>query len=621
MNFLNPLALLGAAAAGLIVLMYLLKLRRQRHVISSTLLWVRTLEDLIANSPLQKLRQNLLMYLQILALLLVVAALARPTMWLERRSGVSRVVMIDNSASMRATDGGEGRTRLEEAQLLARRLLANQRRGDQAMLVTFGGPPRVVQPFTTERALLDRAVDRIDPTDAPAHAREALAMVRGVRKAVPDARLTIISDGTIGYLGNLVGTEEEIEFFQTGSEGENRGFTGFDVRRALERQDELEIFAEVENFGEAQAYVLVRCLIDGRVAAVRESMIAAGERQSFVFTPPAGTASASLVRLELGGTDLMPADDVVQGRLDLGDAAQVLLVGDENFFLERVLGLLPGMAVARVGPGGYEPTRDYALVVFDGATPAAIGPGRYLFINALPPIEGFAKGEQALEDQIAVDWNRLPPATRFVDFAALGIARTLALQGPEWMVPLVESESAPLIMAGEDAGRRVMVIGFDPYDSDWPLRISYPVFLANAVRWLLGAGEGSVDAVQHRTGDTVRFEGLALGEGGKVRITGPDDEAWAVEPNEDGSAYFNQTLRTGLYQVRIGEAAAQAFAVNLLSPEESAIKPAAALTAGERQIAAQPLERQNREVWPWLVLAGLAILTLEWHLYGRRSWL
>ncbi len=95
MNFIQPLALIASALAGLIVLMYLLKLRRQKEQVSSTLLWQKTIEDLIANAPFQKLRQNLLMYVQILALLAIVIALARPTMWLNTQLEGHRIILID----------------------------------------------------------------------------------------------------------------------------------------------------------------------------------------------------------------------------------------------------------------------------------------------------------------------------------------------------------------------------------------------------------------------------------------------------------------------------------------------------------------------------------------------
>ena len=67
MSLLTPLALLGAAIVGpLIVAMYLLKLRREDRPVSSTFLWQRMVRDVEANAPWQKLRRSLLLLLQLL---------------------------------------------------------------------------------------------------------------------------------------------------------------------------------------------------------------------------------------------------------------------------------------------------------------------------------------------------------------------------------------------------------------------------------------------------------------------------------------------------------------------------------------------------------------------------
>ena len=71
--FINTLTgwqwLILAAIPPAIIALYFLKLRRQPLEVPSTFLWHRTIEDLHVNSLWQRLRQNLLLFLQLLLLL------------------------------------------------------------------------------------------------------------------------------------------------------------------------------------------------------------------------------------------------------------------------------------------------------------------------------------------------------------------------------------------------------------------------------------------------------------------------------------------------------------------------------------------------------------------------
>ncbi|NJL72359.1 MAG: hypothetical protein HC888_12675 [Candidatus Competibacteraceae bacterium] len=97
-----------------IVIFYLLKLKRRRVLIPSTLLWRRSVQDLIANSPFQKLRNNLLMWLQLLLLLALIIGFMRPVAKLENLGGQTVIFLVDNSASMQTVEP-DGQTRLQKA--------------------------------------------------------------------------------------------------------------------------------------------------------------------------------------------------------------------------------------------------------------------------------------------------------------------------------------------------------------------------------------------------------------------------------------------------------------------------------------------------------------------------
>ena len=113
MSFLAPAAIVFAASLPMVLVFYLLKRKRVVKLVSSTLLWQRFLADTQASAPFQRLRHNWLLLLQLLLLALVVFALMRPFLAGNAQESRLRVVILDGSASMQATD--EKPSRFEKA--------------------------------------------------------------------------------------------------------------------------------------------------------------------------------------------------------------------------------------------------------------------------------------------------------------------------------------------------------------------------------------------------------------------------------------------------------------------------------------------------------------------------
>src|SRR5512138_3413087 len=117
MRLLSPSALWWLLLAGVIIFFYLLKLKRKRILVPSVLLWTRAIEEVEANAPFKKLRHNLLLVLQLLALIALVFALARPLVTTQALATGSTVIVIDSTASMSARDE-DGGSRLDRAKQL-----------------------------------------------------------------------------------------------------------------------------------------------------------------------------------------------------------------------------------------------------------------------------------------------------------------------------------------------------------------------------------------------------------------------------------------------------------------------------------------------------------------------
>ncbi|MCP4645374.1 MAG: hypothetical protein GY851_33330, partial [bacterium] len=128
------------------------------------------------------------------------------------------------------------------------------------------------------------------------------------------------------------------------------------------------------------------------------------------------------------------------------------------------------------------------------------------------------------------------------------------------------------------------------------------------------SGEGSVS-----TGDPIEL--MADVGVSKARVTRPGGEEEVVSLDPLRPVSFGNTREAGPYKVERGETS-EWYAVNLLDRHESAVTPAETLRLGKAEVEAVEGPIQfNREFWPWLLMAALAVLGLEWWVYSRRAWL
>src|SRR5262245_24568522 len=145
----------------LILLLYFLKLKRKPLSVPSTFLWKKSIEDLHVNSLFQWLRENVLLLLQLLAILILIYALMDFLLHGGTTSGRHYILLIDNSASMSATDVEPNR--LEWAKREAIKEIDAATDSDFGMVIEFNSTANTLQSYTNNGGLLRSAVNSIRP--------------------------------------------------------------------------------------------------------------------------------------------------------------------------------------------------------------------------------------------------------------------------------------------------------------------------------------------------------------------------------------------------------------------------------------------------------------------------
>jgi hypothetical protein len=644
----------AAVAVPLLLALYLLKLRRREYVVSSTFLWQQAVRDLQVNAPFQRLRRNLLLFLQLAALIFVILSLAGPVLSLQAPATQRTVILMDQSASMNARDGdaqGE-RTRLEEAKRQARTLiqslldgngLGRRRSPHQIMIIAFARRAQVQCNFTSDRRQLLVALEAIEPTDQEASLREALAVSRAFaqapgeetnnRSAEDPAQLVLFSDGGIHDLDQTSMGADEMQYRPIGRSRDNVAVTALQARRVYDSPDEVQVFALLANYGMQEASLDIQIRLDGQVAGIRSITLPAATSPETGSTPIPGTRAldvslmapgAGLLEVRHLTPDILPADDVAWAVLRVPPKPQVLLVTQDNKILASALRACVGPDLTVETPADFD-ARDldawdagapYDIVVLDNVTVSQTPRGSYLILGRPPESAGITAGV-AVEGLLAVDWRHRHSILRYVNLTRIFVARSQRWSLPREATVLAEFTEGP-VMAVIQREQRVFVwVGFDILESNWPFEPGFVMFCQNALDFLSqqggAGGEWSVSP-----GDPVLLEGYPPGLVG--RFVSPHAEAQPISADAAGRLRMAQVSRTGVYRIEMPDRPERLLVVNLLNERESNIGTHTELLLGSQTLAGvdAQVQRSNVPLWPWLVVTVLILVCGEWFVYNGR---
>ena len=611
MSFLNPVALLFLLSVPLIFLFHLLRIRRQEATVSSTRFWVEAQRDQRASAPFRRFRMNLLFLLQVLAVLALTVALARPYRTVEVHGDERTVLVMDTSASMKAMDVPGGRFAAARAEAL--RLVQGLQPGQSAMVIAAGREARIAVPFTDDRRALRRGLEGLEAQDVSGNLTAALRLARVQVVAAAAAAIHVFTDGAFDLGAPPDVGRAALAWHPVGRLGHNVGVTALEVRKNHFGAYDYQLFMAVTNFAPDPMEFTLRIVIDEQQVWAERVTLGAGVRRSFVvpFTHP----GSGLLRAQVGVADDLATDNVAYAVIPEPRRLRVLLAGAGNAFVEKALEADPTVELVRKGLEAVE-EGGYDVVVLDGQAPPRLPPARYLLMNVVPPGVPLQAVGRVMEPPV-VDWDRSHPVMRHLDLSRVAIQEALRVRPVGQGRALAESPLTPLIYAFEEAGVRGVFVGFDLFKTDFPLRVAFPLFVSNALRWL--SPSRLEDAgLQLTPGQAIT---VALPGGGREAVLRtPDGRTRRVPADRNGRIHYVDTTQVGVYSVRAGDWERR-YAVNLLDAGESstAPRPLPQRQAGSAEGATQRTFPRQQELWRLFGLLALLLLAAEALVYHREA--
>lgn len=586
MHFLNPIFLILSIFIAAVILFYFFRKQYVEKSISSNFLWEQVLNEWQASPWLKKLQQNLLFWLQLLALLLLMFSLVRP-FWVEEAvKGEHLILIVDSSASMSAKY--KDSTRFEAAKK-AMLELTDRLGGQRVTIIKAGEKPEILLSQETDLAAIRKKVNSIEMSFNHELMEKAMNLAASLSSG-KDTSVHIFSDIVTKRQVETLLKDQYVEVHNIGDPIDNLSLASFGVAPF---NGEITGIAVIEN--QSTKNKDVQFIVKSDKEVLFEKNISIQGNDQYVVQIPA-LKEQPYYEGVITDEDRYPADNMSTSILTEADQ-KVYTVGNVNSFAIKGFQTI-GVELLQTDMQMMNDLAMNGILVAEGS-----------HLSELPnqPVLLFNKQEEKvkLTKEIVVEEDSL---LQYVDFGKVYIDSAMKAQEGNWET-ILSSGSIPLIQKGIVNGYPIVSINFSLADSDWPLQPGFPIFLYNTFHWLS----------QQST-----FLGYFSPGEEKWLNMSEDKQSWEIFNHEDENMYsldlkkesFRAPISPGTYQAVSGEDVYY-FSV-LLNDREKHADVGLSFSINESKLQTNgQLERTNDTLWFWLALIAFGVIVLEWEVYRR----
>ena len=471
-SFAAPQFAWALAIPAAVIALYLLRRKYVPRAVPSAMLWRRALKDSAANRPLQRLRKNLLLPVQLLAALALALGLMQPCV--SGGTAGRTILIFDLSGSMQAK--AAGKTRLDEAKEKAEELLRGLPAGEEITVLAAGEDVIPAAAGTRDREEIRQVLAGLTCGRGGADLEKAVALAEAIRREEDaGARIVVYSDTYV--------PRQPVSAVNSGNSAENRAISALTA-------EEGRVYVRVANYG-GDCRVTVTCRADGALAGAREVEIPGSESAGVTFAIPEGTRRAEA---EIREADALPADNRAETGVYRSVQRRIALTED-SLFLESALKVRPDLTVIRTA--GEDPAGTPADLYITGSNPVifTLHPGESAFTWS---DEKEAPGPlTAAESELTAGMTLKNTAIRA--FRPVSGGKAVLRCGEETAAACTEDE---------------VIVGFDLHDTNLPLKYDFPIMVQNILEML----------IPRQVSDPVDAEPLMAAAESDVRIIAPDAE-------------------------------------------------------------------------------------------------
>ncbi|QPQ32246.1 vWA domain-containing protein [Lysinibacillus sp. JNUCC 51] len=562
----------------IVLLYYFFRKKYTDQTVSSTLFWSEIMQETRVSPYLKHLQKNALLYLQLLALLLLVLALMNPYVKKSTIVGAQTIFIVDTSATMSA--GKEQSTfDTHKKEMLS---LVNELDGRPVTLIITGNTPKAILQQETNTKNIEKAIQELQVTYETAQMNKALDVGQAFVGNTPTS-IYVFTDSLDKK--QLPMEKDTVKWIVKGSA---KDLTNIAITRFAATTDGQSAMALVQLQNDTDQEQNVTLSIEN----VKGKEIVAES----VALPPNEAITKTFKDLPLEDTmtaKIDAKDDYVvdNSQIVLLQSATSKLVVDQSMHQLIQKGLQTINSSVKIVPSSQmADNRDATLVTNQTALLEKMDKPIVLFgRDDVEKIE--ANGEVGITSDALLAFSELKDIYVSALYPGFNDYKTIASVGDQ-----------PFIQRSPKGD---IVVLADIADTDWPLHPSFPLFLWSAEQEL----SESIGSLGIFTPNEQRAVAITKGD-------------WSIYSQEDEflssitNGLLTAPMKPGIYTARSNDE--EKRLIVQLQAQERVIEKGTSYTLGELPDNGKE-EISKASFVPWLILMILVLLVLEWEVQRRRG--
>lgn len=594
MGFTNLWPLFLLLTIPPVIMLYILKRKYKEEVISSSLLWKEVYKNTRANTPWEKFKKNIMLLLQIIIILSIILALMSPFISIGGKSYKNVIIVIDNTASMN-TIYDDIKSRLEQGKTLAKEYLNSTKDGTNTYIISYDGTSNLLLNGDFNKSNAASIIDKISASYSSGDISDVVSFVKSIGDGIGEEyealiftdKQVAISDinGRIVYLGNS---------------GLNASVDNVSHKFV---DDKVKVIANVTNNGDS-LYEGDFSLYNGEeLVAVQGVTLQVGESKTLSFE--LDSLNSDYLKGELSRKDILMEDNTYYHVVNENKVKKILLVTDENVFLEKAFGIIENTEVYKTNDvSNITENDEYDLYVFDNKMPKVMpSKGSILFINPnsnefFNVVEGGEIGQAT-----AVKGS----VSSYLEDTQFTLSEYNIIETPYYGTNILTIDNNSIGFKDEINDRKIAALSFDLHSTDFALKKEFPILIYELGEELISTG--MVSSNNFRAGEKIVVKSSDFEN--EINVAYPNGDIKDLKSGEE----VKGELALGIYKINQNDNN-ESFSVNFPTSSESDTS-VEAIGENDNIVHGKSNLKSGFNLTPIFILLAMLVVAFEWILYKK----